>query len=106
MKKQYTKKQIQEAINYWKKQLNEASFEEGAAYRQSLKTIANYLIPTVNKCLAANEKPGTIKPTNGNDVDLLNAACAIAFYVSQNTSSTSLREMADKIVQLGAGYMI
>ena len=104
--KQYTKKQIQEAINYWEKQLNEASFEEADAYERGLKNTSTYLVPVVKKCLNAHEIPGTVKSTNGDDVDLLNAACAIAFYVKQNSTDSSLREMAEQIIQLGAGYMI
>jgi len=84
MKKQYTKKQIAEALAFWKsqlKQLDEASYEEGKMYRQSLGKTAGYVVPAVQQAIKANEAPDTIKPIAGEWIDLLDAACAIAYYV-------------------------
>ena len=109
MKTKYTKKQLEESIKYWKKQLkmmNEASYEEGQAYRRSLKKTSSYVVPAVQKAIKQNELPGTISPVQGDWIDLLNAACAIAYYVQCNCTDQGLNEMAEKIVQLGAGYMI
>jgi len=47
-----------------------------------------------------------VKPVQGDWIDLLNAACAIAYYAQCNCPDQGLVEMAEKIVQIGAGYMI
>ena len=114
MKKTYTKRQIAEAIAYWEKQLragnckklDEASYEEGQSYRRSLEKEARYVVPAVQRAVKQNELPGTVKPVQGDWIDLLNAACAIAYYAQCNCPDKGLAEIAERIVQIGAGSMI
>ena len=88
------------------KELDEASYEEGQIYRRSLEKEARYVVPAVQRAVKQNELPGTVKPVQGDWIDLLNAACAIAYYAQCNCPDQGLVEMAEKIVQIGAGYMI
>ena len=101
-----TIKKISKLDEQDEKQLDEASYEEGRIYRQSLEEISRYLTPIVEKTLKDHEVAGAIKPVDGNWIDLLNAACALAYHVQNNCPDKSLCEMAEQIVQLGAGYMI
>ena len=91
-----------------KKKINEASVEEGQRYMQFLTDQFDYVVPAIEKAVSKMDADFNVevKPSQGKYIDMLNAACSIAYYVQQNCKDQGLCEMAKNIVQLGAGYMI
>ena len=58
MKKQYTKKQIQEAISYWKKQLNEGLFDGGSPVKKFMKELQAAVQKPQSVLIGASKKNG------------------------------------------------
>lgn len=89
MKKQYTKKQIQEAIAYWKKQLEEAEITDATFRTNKLiarkKEIADMLYHLRNFCASVHEAYSIEKDIEGAGMRLEHMIEELGGYIDWNT---------------------
>lgn len=110
MKTKYTKKQIEESIKYWKKQLkmmNEANADEVLVYYDNLDAVSRALKPLLDKFIRFKDdgsKNAAGLSNYWNEMAWI--PLAVSKLIVENCPEHDKVELADKIVKLGAGYMI